>query len=250
MVPPRRRRPTAPPEALFESSHGVKARCNSLASHESLLQTMLTVSSLLIGVSIALLSMLSAENVELTISEWLDARPDAQARLEYSFEIIYDAAVACSYLGFLFSGMQFGFSLPLYISLRALDIHPEDFTSATNWEDGHALMLNGVLLLSPCAYLALALSTMASVNLYVRPTVFGEFTSYFAALFLPFLVYGLIHIYVSHQKIKSVLANDRGVEGPGGASVMGISSSMVAPMPSMRPEGTPAAGPAWPPTKK
>jgi hypothetical protein len=196
----------------------------------SFLQTTFLISSLLVGVSLALLSLLGWEQLERVREKWfavLEAADPAdstymltgnggswESPIEYYAWLInfmYDSAVTLAYLGVMCSGAQFATALMIYSSLRTLDIHPEDYSSATIFENNFRRLLTMMDVVGALSFLAIAVGTASCTNLYFQPTLFGLIGARIGYLLIPYLaIAGGVSLHV-HRKVSAKLAHQRAV---------------------------------------
>lgn len=194
------------PEEIAQSAKDVRIRTNTAAGMESTLGMLMTVTSLLIGSSIALISFVDYDQTLVIRDLWIAAYPESKAEYMGLFSFMYDGAVACSYLAFWFSGISFCVASPLYLSLLSLDIHPLDYTSAAIWESTFIYLMNTIVVFIIVAVVVLAIGFGSAVNLVIVPTLFGSVMARFGYFFLPLWVILLVLAFIAHHRAHVQIA--------------------------------------------
>ena len=182
----------------------------------STLNTNLTVSTLMVGVAISLMSGIDTDQLQ-QLKDW-----DAEGDNAISWELWYNGMLLLSWLGFLFSGAEFGLAMTLAVSLTEFQIHPDDYAAARIWFDENKVVWDMFPYLSCFSYFSLALGTMSFVSMRVYPGASGALAAFFGFTMLTVFASGLYYTYLHfptlrvkmlyHRKSEVKPWNNEGIE--------------------------------------
>ena len=186
----RKRRGVAGSEASERVLSGhvhARQRTISLDFLDGWIQSHLTISTLMVGVSLALMGLAGLADAEAM------AVYDSQAIIK-SISWAYLVALS-SWAGFLTAGAVFGWSLVLAYCLEVHHIHPEDYDSARAWFNSYSIYFKMFPIVLGLSYIALAIGTASVVSLKILPGVPTTLQIIFAfsalVIFLLFVLYAL-----------------------------------------------------------
>lgn len=212
-------------EKQLESDIKFLARANTVEGLNTFLQTTFLVSSLLVGVSLTLLTLLSWEQLERVQERWAkevtllvipntvgDSPAEKAEYVRWLNDFMYDSAVFLAYTGVICSGAQFAVAMMVYFSLTTHDIHPEDYTSATKFEHAFKPLLNAMHVLGLLSFTSISLGAGSCINLYFQPTVYGQVTARVGYILPPALVVFGVIARVKHVSVTRSLETDRFAE--------------------------------------
>jgi hypothetical protein len=120
-------------EKVFTAEAHSMKRTISLDFLDGWIQSNLTVSTLMVGVSLTLMSLVGFSDVDLMSA--YDSESTVKA-ITWNY-----LTTLCSWVGFLTSGAVFGWSLVLSHCLEIHHIHPEDYNSARVWYNCYKFFL-------------------------------------------------------------------------------------------------------------
>lgn len=169
------------------------SKCTAVTSDwlNSTLNTTLTVSTLMVGVAVALMGGIDIDQLQ-QLKDW-----DAEGDNTLSWQLWYNGMLLLSWLGFLFSGTEFGLAMTLVVSLTSLKIHPLDYEGASIWFTENKPVWDMFPYLSALSYISLAFSTMSFVSMRVYPGASGGLAAFFgfsmAAVFFGGVYYTYLH---------------------------------------------------------
>lgn len=188
-----------------DSNKDVEVRAVTVDTLVSQLQTALTVSTLLIGIS---LTLMSATDRSTAISQRQVFAKHAPEDEYITSKIYQQASLLAGMFMFFSAGIEFFMCIWMTFSLDRAEIHPEDYDSAEDWRDSFIFFLYFNKGCEVVSYFCGLMSTYWFCFVEVNPVtldVLYTFAVLAACVFFPLLPY----LYFCHRTSSKKLYDRR-----------------------------------------